>query len=223
MENGAAKAETTSYRQTAARQVSARARCTVCRCEDKWRVEILKAGGASSEALAKKFNLSADAVDRHWRNHVSDQAKAGYLAGPANLEHLAQKAAEEGDSVLDYLKVCRGALLAQLAALQESGDARNVGYISGQLTRTLEAMARITGELGSLAGTVNVQNNIQFVAGHPAFLRLQSTILKALQAHPQARADVARALRALDDDVAPAPAAATGNGKLIELAAAHVT
>jgi hypothetical protein len=51
-----------------------------------------------------KFKVERDAIWRHWQNHVTDEAKASYLCGPADMERLAQKAADEGDSVLDYLK-----------------------------------------------------------------------------------------------------------------------
>ena len=67
-------------------------RCQVCRHDERWRIELLRAGGASLEALATKFGLHKDAIHRHWRDHVTDQAKAGYLCGPAELASLAERA-----------------------------------------------------------------------------------------------------------------------------------
>ena len=112
-------------------------RCQVCNHDQRWRIELLRAGGASLEALAQKFGIHRNAIHRHWLRHVTPEAKASFLMGPADFATLAEKAAKEGDCVLDYLKVCRGALLAQLAGMQAAGDARGVAYVVGQLTRTL--------------------------------------------------------------------------------------
>jgi hypothetical protein len=150
-----------------ARRVSAyRRRCKVCSHPEKWRLELLKASGAGSEALGRKFGVSADSIDRHWRAHVDDQAKVGHLAGIANLEKLAEKAAEQGESCLDYLRVARNALLTQLGVTAVTGDARTIGYLTGQLVRVLEVIGRISGELGDMASkvTVNNVNNISNVA-----------------------------------------------------------
>jgi hypothetical protein len=75
----------------------------------------------------------------------------------------------------------------------------------------------VSGELGDLARstTYNVTNNVAVLTEHPAFMRVQATILRALAEHPAARADVVRALRDLDVGNA-APSAA----KVIEHAAA---
>jgi len=183
-------------------------RCTVCRHDERWRIELLRAGGASLEALATKFGLHKDAIHRHWRDHVSDEAKAGYLCGPAELATLAERAAIEGDSVLDYLRLCRTVLTGQLAAMTEAGDGRGAAYVAGQLTRTLEAIARVTGEIGELArSTININGNVSILTDSPAFARVQATMLRALAPHPDARADVVLALRDLDAGNAQAPAA----------------
>ena len=185
-------------------------RCQVCRHHERWRIELLRAGGASLEALATKFGLHKDAIHRHWRDHVTDQAKAGYLCGPAELASLAERAAIEGDSVLDYLRLCRTVLTGQLAAMTEAGDGRGAAYVAGQLTRTLEAIARVTGEIGELArSTVNIHGNVSMMlADSPAFAKVQATMLRALAPHPAARRDVVAALRQLDEENARTGSAA---------------
>lgn len=45
----------------------------------------------------------------------------------------------------------RTILTGQLAAMNEAGDARGVAYVAGRLTSVLETIARVTGELGSMA------------------------------------------------------------------------
>jgi hypothetical protein len=191
-------------------------RCQVCRHPERWRVELLRAGGASLDSLADKFGVDRDAIWRHWTNHVTTEMKASYLCGPAQLAELAEKAAAEGDSVLDPLRMIRTVLTGQLAAMTEAGDGRGAAYVAGRLTATLETIARVTGELGSMAQSINVTNNLTVLAEHPAFMQMQATMLRALAPFPDARASVVAALRELDQDNAPFPLPA----KVIEHVAA---
>ena len=162
----------------------------------------MRASGVSLDVIAAKFNVQRDAVNRHWHKHVSDEAKASYLCGPVDMEKLAAKAAEEGDSVLDYLRMCRATLVAQMAAMNDAGDARGAAYVASQLTKTLECMARISGELGDLARSTvfNVTNNVAVLSEHPAFAKMQAAMLRSLAPYPEARAAVVDALRSLDSE-----------------------
>jgi hypothetical protein len=183
--------------------------CQVCRHDERWRIELLRAGGASLDAVAEKFGVSRDSLHRHWTTHVTDEAKAGYLCGPAELAKLGEKAALEGDSVLDYLRLCRTVLVGQLATMTEAGDGRGAAHVAAQLTKTLEVIAKTTGELGALASTINIQNNNIAVLNSPQFATLQATMLRALAPYPDARGAVVLALRDLDAE--PAPAASAGS------------
>jgi hypothetical protein len=181
--------------------------CQICKHSERTRIELMRASGVSLDAIAKRFNVGRDSVNRHWHQHTSDEAKATYLAGMVDFEHLAKKCADEGDSVLDYLKICRTSLLTQLAVMNEAGDPKGVVAVTAQLTRTLEAIARVTGELSTLANNtinINTTNNVAVLSEHPMFVRLQAAILTALAPHPDARRDVIAALNELDGERAPA-------------------
>src|SRR5258705_9106404 len=188
---------------------------------DRWRLELSRAGGASLDSLAEKFGVGRDSIHRHWSRHVHDDAKGTYLAGPAQMEALHAKAAAEGESVLDYFKIIRTALMASMTACSEAGDARGVAIVSAQLISTLEKLGKITGEIATIASNVNITNNVAIV-NSPAFAKLQAAILKALARHSAARADVVSALQALaaeDAEQVPAmrrPAAARPQPILIE-------
>jgi len=198
-------------------------RCQVCKLSDRWRLELLRAGGASLDSLAAKFGVDRDAIWRHWQHHVTVEMKANYLCGPAELATLAERAAIEGDSVLDYLRLCRTALVGQLAAMTEAGDARGASMVAGQLTRTLEAIARVTGEIGELArSTININGNVSILTDSPAFARVQASLLRALAGFPDARAAVVLALRDLDAGNAQAPAAAKVIEYLPPIEGSHV-
>ena len=171
-------------------------RCSVCRHEERWRIELLRASGASLDALATKFGVTRDAVHRHWHRHVTAQAKADLLCGPAQLADLAALAATEGTSILDHFKVLRTHLMARLADCSEAGDARATAALATALTGVLERLGKITGELSSIANnhlTVNFN-----VLESPQFSRAQAAILRALAPYGEARAAVVAALRDLD-------------------------
>jgi hypothetical protein len=153
--------------------------------------------------LAKKFGLDRHAIHRHWHRHVSDETKATLLYGPAEMANLAEKAAQEGDSVLDYLRVVRTVLAAQLSATSEAGDARGAALVAGQLTRTLETIGRVTGQLSQLAGNITVNNTT--IVNHPQFATVKAAMLKALAPFPEARNALVQALRSMDDQAAPLP------------------
>lgn len=196
-------------------------RCQVCRHDERWRIELLRAGGASLDSLASKFGIHRDAIHRHYRDHVSDELKASYLCGPVQLQDLSAKAAEQGSSVLDHLHAVRVILMGHLASVTEAGDGRAAAYIAGRLTATLETIARVSGELGDMArsATFNITANVAVLSEHPAFMKVQATILRALSEHPEARAAVVVALRELDQDRAPAAISNPANGTVIEHAA----
>src|SRR5258706_14781613 len=99
----------------------------------------------------------------------------------------------------------RTVLTGQLAAMTEAGDGRGAAYVAGRLTATLETISRVTGELGSMAQSINVTNNLTVLAEHPAFMRVQATMLRALAAFPDARASVVAALLGSGQRTAAAP------------------
>ena len=56
--------------------------------------------------------------------------------------------------------MARTILTGQLAAMNEAGDARGVAYVPGRLTSVLETIARVTGELGSMAQSINIEDAV---------------------------------------------------------------
>jgi hypothetical protein len=197
-------------------------RCQVCKHPDCWRIELLRAGGASFESLATKFGVDRDAIWRHWHDHVTAEAKAGYLVGPAELATLAEKAAIEGDSVLDYLRLCRTVLVGQLAAMSEAGDGNGAANVARALAQILESIAKVTGQLGQLASsTINIHGNVSVLTDSPAFARVQATMLRALAPFPDARGAVVLALRSLDEESASAATAAKTIDHLPSIGGSH--
>jgi hypothetical protein len=195
-------------------------RCTVCAHKERERIEALRASGASLESLARKFKVHKDAIWRHWRDHVSADLKTAYLAGPATIAELKERAAKEGGSILDHLSILRSILMGAITASAEAQSAFSLATLSGRLVEVLREIGKITGEIERLNPAVSITNNVA-VFNDPKFLGLQAGLLAIARAHPAARADIVALLRGLD---AP-PEVGKSNGAhppMIEGEALHV-
>ncbi len=176
--------------------------CKVCAHTEVARIELLLASGAGQSAVARKFNLSKDSVGRHWSGHVSPERKAALIAGPAAVQSLGAKLGEEAESVLDLHKAVRAPLWSAYAAAAEVGDAVTLDRISGRLTDSISATARLTGELAS---SPLVQNNVQInLIANPEFERFRSNLLRVLARFPEAAHAVIAEFQRLDAPSAPA-------------------
>ncbi len=76
------------------------------------------------------------------------------------------------------------------------------------MTKVLETIARISGEMQGLAQTINVNHQVSFVQSRE-YLELRTAILDALRPHPEAMKDVAAAVAKLERKAEPAQAALT--------------
>ena len=171
--------------------------CAVCLHADRARVEALRASGASLESLARKFKLHKDAIWRHWRDHVSADLKTAYLAGPATIAELKERAAKEGGSILDHLSILRSILMGAITASAEAQSAFTLAALSGRLVEVLKEIGKLTGEIERLNPSVSITNNVA-IFNDPTFLELQAGLLAIARTHPAARPDIIALLRSLD-------------------------
>ena len=166
----------------------------------------MRASGAGLDALAKKFRLHRDAIWRHWQNHVSPDLKVQYLAGPATIAELKERAVAEGGSILDYLGILRSVLMGAITASAEANSAFTLATLSGRLVEVLKAIGSITGEIERLNPSVSITNNVA-IFSNPQFVELQVGLVQIARQHPGARADIVALLRGLDAKAtAPKPA-----------------
>src|SRR6516225_4613468 len=69
--------------------------------------------GLRSRPPQRKFEIDYHALRRHWRNHVSAEARAAYLAGAgASKDQLEAIVADESLALIDHYRIVRGALSA---------------------------------------------------------------------------------------------------------------
>jgi len=188
--------------------------CKCCSHPDRARLELLRVSGVSLDALAREFGVSRDSVFRHFRAHVSERRRAELLAGPARVHDLANAAAAESKSLLEYLGITRGVLFNQFLAAAEAGDRNGVANIASRLLDSLRELGRLTGELRTLSGiTVNHTNTVNLFAA-PEFTALSQGLLDLARRHPEVRADIVALLRGLE--ASPAPPNGSRYGALIE-------
>jgi hypothetical protein len=188
------------------RTLSPANRCAVCRNPERPRIEALHCAGVSLDKLSEQFSLHRDAIWRHMGRHVTDDRKAGYLIGAGKIAQLAEYAAEESTSLIDYYAILRSALFFQLDRLAAKNDHAGVSAIAARLTDVLREIGRVTGQVSTIANStvVNIQNNIA-VLNSPPFADLQAGLLQVCAAHPDARSDIIALFKRLDEKYTPTP------------------
>jgi hypothetical protein len=169
-------------------------RCKVCQSPQRFRVELLLVSGAGRRAIAKKFGLSPDSIWRHGRLHISADQRTQLLAGPVKLRELADRAAEENLSVLEYTAMVRSAVLRQFFAAGEADDRQSVALLTGRLTELLRLQAHLSGQLSSASSTVT---NNMVVMGSPVMADVEQVLLERLRPYPDAAQSVFEGLEQL--------------------------
>lgn len=170
--------------------------CSVCAHLERWRMEMLLAGGASVRAVAEKFGVGYHSVWRHWHRHVDDDRKAALVTGPIKLSEIADRAANENASLLDHLLMVRNTLFRRLAICEIAGDNTGVSTIAGRVLECLKVWAQVTGELARVGTTINNNQLNLFIS--PQWAEVQSVLVKTLAPFPDARRAVIEAFRGIE-------------------------
>jgi hypothetical protein len=171
-------------------------RCTVCRHPERFRVELAMAAGVALQALGRKYGLNRRALDRHSRNHVTEERRAQLVAGPVKLHELAERAAEMGMSLVDYTNLVLSVLLTQFTAAGEAGDRVGTAMLAWRVTEVLRLQATLTGDL-QRAGAVVTNNTL--VLASPVMAELVGLLERSLEPYPEAAEAVLAAIRQFRD------------------------
>ena len=178
-------------------------RCQGCNHPERVRIERFLAAGASIKGAARNFAIDYHALRRHWRNHVSAEARATYVAGAgATKDQLEAIVADESLALVDHYRIVRGGLYKGFTAAAELGDSNSLALLSGRLHENFRDCGRLTGEL-QRGPLLNIQNNILV---DPDCTRAIARIVSAVAPYPEAREAVIAALRDLDAESASGPA-----------------
>src|SRR5215471_15235923 len=180
-------------------------RCQGSNHPERVRIERFLAAGASIKGAARKFAINYHALRRHWRNHVSAEARATYVGGAgASKDKLEEIVADESLGLLDHYRIIRGALYKGLSAAEELGDSNSLALLAGRLHENFRDCGRLTGQL-QRGPLLNIQNNVLV---NPDYTRAITRIVSAVAPYPNAREAVIAALRDLDAESNSPPALA---------------
>ncbi len=181
-------------------------KCGVCNHQERARIELLRARGVGYEAVASQFGLKKDAIYRHWRDHVTDEAKARMIGGPARMQELADRANAENMSALDYFAIVRTRLMDQFIAATDAGDRFGAATVSGRLLEALREIGKLTGEIQKISGATTINQQNILVMQSPIVAELQAMLVSTLAPWPEARAAVIAGMRKIEGRTAPAAA-----------------
>ena len=150
--------------------------CTICEHPEREAIDRALVGETSNLSVSSLFGVSESAVRRHKANHL-----------PAKLV-MAEKAAAvaQADNLLAEVRDLQARTLAILEAAEETRQHRTALAAIREARSNLELLAKLLGELDD-----RPQVNILISA---EWLELRAVIVGALDAHPDARGAVLRAL-----------------------------
>lgn len=180
-------------------------RCSVCVRVDRPMIEQEIARGISRKTLAKKYALAYGSLSYHWQKHVSAQARAVLIAGPARRAKLLAAADETQLNTLEYFRVIRSRLFDQFIVCSDANDHNATAIIAARLLQTLNDLGRTSGELMALVGgtTINLDMRTQIMTS-PIVAEIEAGLVRTLAPYPEARAAVISMLQAIDRrDAAP--------------------
>jgi hypothetical protein len=174
--------------------------CHVCNHPERVRIEALRVAGVSIDKLGEQFDVHRDAVWRHCTHHMTDEAKASYLLGPAKIADLCNLAAGENRSLIDYLAVARSLVMNQMDREAQANRPYAVERLAGRLVEILREIGKITGEVTELAKTsISITYNSVAVMDSPIIAELQTELLTAMRPFPDARQAVIALFVRLDE------------------------
>ncbi len=188
-------------------------KCSICAHPQRYQIELAIVSGVSRRAIGKKYAISSDAVWRHAHNHVPPERRSELVAGPLKPAELAQRAADEGMTLLEYVAMVRNSLMARFLAASEADDRNGTALIAGRLLDCLRLTAQLSGELSKAGATVTT--NIAILQS-PLMADLQSMLIRTLSPYPEARAAVLRGLEELSARSLQSAPLPTASGRLLE-------
>lgn len=167
-------------------------KCTICKHPQRALIEAARVVGCSLDSVAAKYECSRDALFRHMKEHVSDDDRAGYLAAQP-LTELAEAAAKENLSVIEFLQVSRALLWRELQLAANLHDRHAHAALHGRFVETCKLLASLTGELMQL-GRVTINNNVT-VSNSPQLQIFSDGIKREFKDDPSGFEKVMRVIR----------------------------
>ena len=171
-----------------------RTTCTICQNDRRAQIELGLVHRVPGRVLAKRFGVSADALKRHKRNHLTPQQAAALLAAQRPTEiDLEALEASESEGLLAQLVAQRARLQTYAEQALELGDTKAAIQVERGVISNLELVAKLLGQLV----TRHEVRSTSILISHD-YLELRSVLVKALAPYPEAARAVGAALHALE-------------------------
>ncbi len=156
--------------------------CTICEHLERDSIDAAHVCGESAPAIAARYGVSASAVYRHCKRHLS--------AALAAMQTEAQ--ADRRASLLDRIEGLIERAETLYSAAAEEGKASQALATLKELRGLLELLGKATGELDT-----RPQVTVNLMAS-PEWLAVRAVVFAALASHPAARAEVSGRLLELE-------------------------
>ena len=154
--------------------------CTICLSDKRHQVEIALVHRVPLRVIAKRYELSFDAIWRHGKKHLSPQMRAAILSAQrpqaVDLEQLQRS---EAEGILSQLVAQRARLQLTVEQAQELGNIADVVKAEKAITDNLTLVAKLLGQL-----TVHHQVTHASVLVSPDYLKLRQVLTEALRPFP---------------------------------------
>lgn len=172
--------------------------CTICGHAKRHQLEVGLTYKVPVRALAARFGVSADALQRHSQRHLSPAVRAAILTAqkPSAID-LEALQASESEGLLSQLVMQRARLQGHSEMALDLGDVRAAVAVEGAITSNLTLVAKL---LGQLVQHHEVKRTSILVSAD--YLQLRATIVSAVRPYPEAARTVAAALHALETEAA---------------------
>lgn len=157
--------------------------CTICRHEGRFDIDTaLVDRSLSYRAIARRFEVSKDAVSRH--------VSGGHISELLTLAADAQRAAQ-ADTLLDRVEALQRRVEAFLSRVEGTDNYSATLGAFRELRANLELIGEVTKELDRTP-TLNLHMN-------PEWIELRTVIVRALEPHPEARESFLRAIEGVSN------------------------
>ncbi len=171
--------------------------CSVCTHEGRANIDRALVAGQTLRSVSLCYGMSATALFRHKSEHLPALLGEGLRQRDVHAAETAAEAvrqeAREARQALDVVQQLKAINSATLQILMDAGEAGDPGTALraiDRIQRQIELQAKLLGELDESPKVA--------VMLSPEWLQVRTTLLHALQPHPEAKFAVAGALARLD-------------------------
>jgi len=155
--------------------------CTVCIHPEREAIDERLVNGADHREVSNEFRLGFASLHRHRKNHIPR-----FLALARHAKEVAQ-----ADGLLEQVEKLRDRAIGILDKAEKADEKRTALSAIREARGCIELLGKLLGELQD-GQAVNVLVTTEWT-------QIRASVMGALAAHPEARVEVGRALKEVED------------------------